>query len=206
MRTSAILRLLLFGTILTSREVFAQHGWRLPVDCHLDTVRLTRIGEFGQQRRARPGFPAHLHTGVDIARPSDNYDDAPVYPVARGLVVSLRDDGPYAQVIIEHSLPDSGKLWSVYEHVAGIACALGDTAIPEQPIARFMSRTELDRHGWQFDHLHLELMKVSPRPRRADPRLPYCRLMTHGLTCCTREELEARYLDPLVFLGIKRPK
>lgn len=146
-------------------------GWRLPVDCHPDSVRLTRIGEFGLLRRARPGIPAHLHTGVDIRRPSNNYLDEPVYPVARGRVVSLRGDGPYAQLIIEHRLKDSGSLWSVYEHVAGIACTLGDSVDPDRPIARFMSRTELNRHGWQFDHLHPEVMRIAPKPRPFNHRI-----------------------------------
>lgn len=181
-------------------------GWRLPVDCSLDSIRLTRIGAFGLFRRARPGVPAHLHTGTDFARPSKNYADEPVYPVARGRVVSLRDDGPYAQLIVEHRLPGSLTLWTVYEHVAGIRCSLGDSVCPPRPIARFMSRRELDRHGWQFDHLHLELLRVPPPPRRPDPRLPYCKLMTYGLSCYSREELETRYLDPVEFLGVQRIK
>lgn len=168
----------------------------------MDSVRLTKIGGFGLLRRARPGVPAHLHTGADISRPSANYRDEPVYPVARGRVVSLRDDGPFAQIIIEHLSPDGARLWTVYEHVAGIRCALGDTVSPDRPMARFMDRRELDRHGWQFDHLHLELLRVAPPPRPANPRLPFCRYMTYGLTCYTREELEARYLDPLLFLGL----
>lgn len=178
-------------------------GWRLPVDYHPDSVRLTRIGQFGRLRRARPGIPAHLHTGVDIARSSRNYQNEPIYPVTRGRVVSRRDDGPYAQLIIEHGTETDDTIWSVYEHIAGIACGLGDSADPDRPIARFMNRAELCRHGWQFDHLHLELMKAPPRLRDADPRLPFCRFTTYGLICYTREELAARYLDPLDFLGAK---
>lgn len=180
-------------------------GWRLPVDCHPDSVRLTRIGQFGRLRRARPGIPAHLHTGVDIARPSRNYRNEPIYPVARGRVVSRRDDGPYAQLIIEHGPETGDTIWSVYEHIAGIACGLGDSVVPERPIGRFMNRAELDRHGWQFDHLHLEIMKVPPRPRPDDPRLPHCLFMPYGLICYTRKELEARYLDPLIFIREKQP-
>jgi murein DD-endopeptidase MepM/ murein hydrolase activator NlpD len=167
----------------------------------MDSARLTPIGAFGLERKARPGIPAHLHTGVDIARPSGNYRDEPVYPVGPGVVVSLRNDGPYAQLIVEHRLADGTKVWSVYEHVSGIVCSLGDTVCPERPLARFMNRRELNRYGWQFDHLHFELLKASPRPRPLDPRLPCCRLMTYGLTCYTKEELEARYLDPIEFLG-----
>ncbi len=196
---------MLFGLAFAAELAAAQSTllWRLPVDCHLDSVRLTSIGAFGLLRKARPGVPAHLHAGVDLARPSRNYRDEPVYPATAGVVVSLRDDGPFAQLIVEHTLPDKSKLWTVYEHLAGIRCALGDTVSPAEPIARFMNRSELDRHGWQFDHLHLEIMKVPPRPRRPDLRLPLCRYLTYGLTCYTREDLESKYLDPLECLGAK---
>lgn len=190
-------------TVLLTAGAVGGPAWRLPVNCHPDSVRLTRIGEFGLLRRARPGIPAHLHAGIDIARPSDNYHHEPVYPVGPGVVVSLRDDGPFAQLIIEHRLENGAKLWSVYEHVSGMVCSLGDTVSPEHPLARFMNRQELDRHGWQFDHLHLEIMRIPPRPRSPDPRLPYCRYATYGLTCYVRQELEARYLDPIEFLGAK---
>lgn len=175
-------------------------AWRLPVDCHVDSVRLTAIGAFGLGRRARPKVPAHLHTGVDLARPSGNYRDEPVFPASSGVVVSLRDDGPYAQIIIEHDPPGAAMVWTVYEHVAGISCALGDTVSPDRPMARFMSRRELDRHGWQFDHIHFEALKVRPPLRRPEPRLPHCRYRTYGLVCRSGEELAARYYDPLVFL------
>lgn len=137
-------------------------GWRFPVACHPESLRLTRIGDFGLLRRSRPGIPAHLHTGVDIDRPSDNYNNEPVYPIASGIVISLCDDGPYAQIIIEHRTAGGDTVWSVYEHVAGILCNLGDTVTPSRPIARFMNRRELNRYGWQFDHLHLEMMRTPP--------------------------------------------
>jgi len=181
----------------------AQPGpyWRLPVDCRLDSVRLTRIGAFGRLRQARPGVPAHLHTGVDIVRPSANYRDEPVYPAFPGVVISLRADGPYAQIILEHCPSDSQSLWTVYEHVSGIRCGLGDTVAPDRPMARFMDRRELDRHGWQFDHLHFEVMKRRPVTRPPDARLPFCRYRTFGLTCFSESDLAGRYHDPLLFLG-----
>ncbi len=191
-------------TVLMALLVVSEQSpaWRLPVNCHPDSVRLTRIGDFGRLRRARPGIPAHLHTGVDIARPSRDYRHEPVYPAAVGVVVSLRDDGPFAQLIVEHCLDGGAKVWTVYEHVSGIACALGDTVSPERPLARFMDRRELDRYGWQFDHLHFEVMKSRPRPRPFDPRLPYCRYETFGLRCFDREEIERNYWHPLIFLKI----
>ena len=79
--------------------------WHLPIRTNnrqsLENVELTRIGKFGLMRAARPGIPAHHHTGTDFKRPSDNYVDEPIFPAAKGTVVSLRDDGPYAQIIIQ---------------------------------------------------------------------------------------------------------
>jgi len=196
---AAVCRPLLLLAVPSVQLLWAQPpNWRCPVDCHPDSIRLTAIGAFGLWRKARPGIPAHLHAGVDIVRPSKNYDDEPIYPVSRGRVVGLRDDGPYAQIIIEHGTEPGDTLWSVYEHIAGIACRLGDSASPSRPIARFMNRRELNRYGWQFDHLHLEIMKA--RPRAEAPPGRRFRLLTYGLTCYSREELESRYIDPLEFI------
>jgi hypothetical protein len=47
--------------------------WLLPIFLEnrttWNTVQLTHIGSYGLSRKARPGIPAHLHTGVDIKRP-----------------------------------------------------------------------------------------------------------------------------------------
>jgi murein DD-endopeptidase MepM/ murein hydrolase activator NlpD len=174
---------------------------RWPVDCRPDSIRLTDIGAFGLWRKARPGIPAHFHAGVDIVRPSKNYDDEPIYPVSCGRVVSLRDDGPYSQLIIENVTESGDTLWSVYEHIAGISSRMGDSVSPSRPIARFMNRRELSRYGWQFDHLHLEIMKVRPRKNNSPQRRS--QLLTYGLTCYSREELESRYIDPLEFISAR---
>jgi hypothetical protein len=98
-------------------------------------------------RKARPGIASHLHTGIDIERPHSNYE--PIFPIAKGVVISKRDDGAFAQLIIEHSVKGK-KVWTVYEHIAGIVPKLNDVVDPMNPIARFMTREELNRFGWQF--------------------------------------------------------
>jgi hypothetical protein len=50
--------------------------------------------------------------------------------------------------------------WSLYEHIAGISVNTGDTVLPETPIARFMTKAEHNKHGWKFDHFHLEILKA----------------------------------------------
>jgi len=161
-------------------------------------LRLTRIGAYGAERIARPSVPGHLHTGVDLRRPSENYDDEPVFPAAAGVVVSVRRDGPYAQVIVVH--PGTDTVWTVYEHIAGISCHLGEPVDPARPIARFFNREELRAFGAHFDHLHFEVLKARPVPLKPTPELPERCFTTYALSCYDRPQLEQRTCDPLAFL------
>ena len=178
--------------------------WVLPIDARDGqswvSIRLTSIGQFGRPRQARPGVPAHLHTGVDIRRPGDNYEGEPVFPATAGVVISFRDDGPFAQLILEHPGCDAGIVWTVYEHVAEIAVAVGDRVSTDQPVGRFMNRSELDRFGWQFDHLHFEIMRQRPRPVEPMVETPHRLYGTYSLECFTRTDLEEHYYDPETFL------
>jgi hypothetical protein len=182
----------------------ADSGWYLPIKIRnrqsLGKLTLTRLGIYGLVRKPRPGVPSHLHTGIDIKRPSDNYANEPVYPASRGVVISVRDDGPFAQIIIEHVLKDSVRIWTVYEHVSGIMSAPGDTVLPLKPLCRFMNKNELDRFGWQFDHVHFEVLKKPPESLQPDHRNPLRFYNSYGLGCYTRQELNAVYFDPVKFL------
>ena len=166
----------------------------------LNDIHLTAIGDFGYPRKARPGIPAHLHTGIDIRRPVPNYNEEPIFPIYPGRVISLRDDGPFAQIIIEHQFSDGNKFWSVYEHIADIRTAIGDSASPGRPIARFMNHEELNRFGWQFDHFHLEILKTTPRPITPKANTPFRFYMTYNLECYSQQDLERYYYDPFEFL------
>ncbi len=181
--------------------------WYLPFNSDnrqsSQAVKLTGIGKFGLVRKARPNVPEHLHTGVDFKRPSKNYTDEPVYTAAKGKVISLRDDGPYAQIIIEHLQKDSTLIWTVYEHIAGIECTLGETVDPETPIARYMSKAELDKYGWQFDHFHFEVMKKKPKSRKPDNKRPFMHYGTYWGICYDIEDLNKYYFHPVEFLEQK---
>jgi hypothetical protein len=182
-------------------------AWYIPINAEnrqsLENIQLTAIGSFGLLRKAHTGVPAHLHTGVDFKRPSINYIDEPIFPAARGTVISLRDDGPYAQIIIEHSLDASTPVWTVYEHISGIKIKLNESVDPHRPIARFMNRDELDKYGWQFDHVHFEVMRVRPKPLRPDKSKPSLCYGTYCLVCYTQQDLDERYYHPLDFLKQK---
>ncbi len=173
--------------------------WLLPVDAedryNRYSIALTDIGRFGEYRKARRDVGAHLHAGVDIKRPGNNYTNNPIYAASKGKVVSVRNDGPFAQIIVEHD-----KVWTVYEHIAGIVVKVGDEVGPMQPIARFMNREELNQHGWQFDHVHFEIMKVAPIKVAPTDELPQRYYASPNLKCINREMLYRMYYPPLRFL------
>ena len=137
------INLLIFTLLFSS---LGELEYRLPIDTLnrklTDTLMLTDIGEFGLLRKERPGIPAHYHTGIDIKRPSTNYVEEPIFPVCDGIVISKREDGPYAQLIVEHQ--HDQKFWTVYEHIAGITVDLFDYVTPNSSIARFMNTSELN--------------------------------------------------------------
>ena len=166
----------------------------------LSQIRLSPIGAFGRIRKARPGIPQHYHTGIDIKRPNSNYNHEPIFPLAAGRVISLLEDGPFAQIIIEHELEGIGRFWSVYEHVAGILIGLDEQVSPDKPLARFLNRQELERYGWQFDHFHLEILKVKPRSIKPTPELPFYHYQSYNLECYSWQELKHFYFDPIEFL------
>jgi murein DD-endopeptidase MepM/ murein hydrolase activator NlpD len=177
--------------------------WFLPIAARdrqsLDAVRLTGIGAFGRFRAARPSVAAHLHTGADFMRPTNDYANSPVYPAAAGKVISFREDGPFTKVVIEHLLPHGEKCWTVYEHLQNLRIALGQTVSPTQPIGRFMTRAELDRYGWQFDHLHFEVLKTNPQRQKVNDKNPNWQFSTYTLICTTPELLGLHYENPLAF-------
>jgi hypothetical protein len=163
-------------------------------------IKLTPIGDFGRPRAPRPKVAAHLHTGIDLCRPLPNNDDEPVFAASCGTVISVRNDGPFAQIIVFHQ---SSAVWTVYEHVAGIRVRVGNTVDPEKPMARFMNAGELRRYGKQFDHLHFEVLRNSPRKIVPTRQLPERFYFTYGLECVDATILLRRYFDPLLFLKSK---
>jgi murein DD-endopeptidase MepM/ murein hydrolase activator NlpD len=195
-----VLPVLCFITLfLNSAEGF---NYYLPVNTgdrkSVHTLQLTNIGEYGLHRKERPAVPAHYHTGIDIKRPRENYHDEPIYTISEGRVISIRKDGPYAQIIIEHG--SIQKFWTVYEHIAGIKVGLNERVKPDSPIARFMNKNELNKYGWQFDHFHFEVLKVEPFRLKHDHSNPDRKFSSYSLLCYTKDELNKYFYNPAVFL------
>jgi murein DD-endopeptidase MepM/ murein hydrolase activator NlpD len=167
-----------------------------------DELKLTPIGSFGLVRKARKNIPSHYHSGIDIKRPNPNFINEPIYPIAKGMVISKRDDGPYAQLIIEHEY-NGVRFWTLYEHLAGITVDVNNAVSPETPIGRFMNRSELNHYGWQFDHLHFEVLRIRPTMLRPGPATPTRFYSSYSLMCFSKADLEKYFFDPLQFLAGK---
>lgn len=184
-------------------HIFAQHI-KLPINAanrsSISELRLTEIGPFGLIRNARPNVRSHHHTGIDIMRPGLEYDQNPIFPIEKGIVISKRNDGPFAQLIVEHRT-QSMIFWSVYEHVAEIRVNVNDIVNVDQPIARFMNRNELNIHGWQFDHFRLEILKVRPSPIKRNQSQPERHFNAYTLVCYSEEDLMKYYYNPLQFFN-----
>jgi len=166
----------------------------------VNSIHLTQIGAFGIERVARPTVAKHLHSGVDIQRPIQDYrEDQLIYPVANGVVISKRTDGPFAQLILEHEIAGL-VFWTVYEHIAGIQVELFQTVNPAEPIARFFNGVELDKIGWQFDHFHFEVLKKRPTELKINSKNPERLFNSYTLSCSDRAELDQHFYNPLHFL------
>jgi hypothetical protein len=185
-----------FAVLLSNVQLF------LPFDASnrkdFSLIKLTQIGEFGMLRKPRPNVPAHYHAGIDIKRPHSNYSNEPIYPIANGKVISKREDGPFANIIIEHEF-NGLKFWTVYEHIAGVKVKVNDQVSAYNPIARFMSKPELDKHGWQFDHFHLEVLKRKPVPLQHVSGYPERFYNSYSLVCFSYDDLIRYYYNPLEF-------
>ena len=193
---------LLIFLLLISNSSYSQEFY-LPINVHdrvnISQIKLTHIGSFGEERKARPGIPAHLHTGIDIKRPAPNYNSEPIFSIGEGVVISMRDDGPYAQIIIENTCNDK-MFWTVYEHIAGIKVGVGDFVDSKTEIARFMNKQELNKFGWQFDHFHFEILKVPPKRIKPCEDKPQRFFKTYNLTCYNIEDLNNCYYNPMEFM------
>ena len=189
---------------LISLLLTSEPGIQIPIEApdrqSIGFIELTEIGEFGLERVERKDVSAHLHTGIDIKRGNGNYLHAPIFSIDRGTVISKREDGPFAQLIIEH---DQGDLlyWTVYEHIAEIRVGLFQQVDSETQIARFFNNKELNQYGWQFDHFHFEVLKNRPikiKPSMDNPERLY---NSFTLMCHSEKELINNFYSPLEFLS-----
>ena len=63
-----------------------------------------------------------------------------------------------------------------------------------------MNTIELNKYGWQFDHVHFEVMKIKPLPRKPDRKRPSMYYGTYCLVCYNRNQLDEKYYNPQEYL------
>lgn len=193
--------ILIFSLLFISQHVRVPIGNENRIS--VNAIELTEIGAFGVQRKARPGIPSHLHTGIDIKPPNENYlTDEFIYPIAKGVIISKRTDGPFAQLIIEHETQNE-IFWSLYEHITDIQVELFQPVNSDEPLARFFNAIELDQIGWQFNHFHFEILKTRPIQLRPDESNPERLFNSFTLICKTPSALANHFHSPIEFLEEK---
>ena len=128
----------------------------------------------------------HRHAGIDLrGRWSE-----PVYPICRGVVVSIAYAFPHQTVYVMHELPDGTTFFSAYKHVEDPRVSFGDWVEADTPIARLFDRAELRaaKFGGAPNHVHLEIRKTLSDEGMA------------SFTSMSRAELLEVLYDPLEFM------
>ncbi|MBN2361831.1 MAG: M23 family metallopeptidase [Deltaproteobacteria bacterium] len=166
----------------------AVDGWQLPFATRdrsqIKTIAV--VSEFGAPRQSyRRG---HRHTGLDLVpRPKPRgYVD--VYAMANGAVCSIHLSDPHPTVVVKHRLADGSLLYTSYKHLGGIDVRNGQQVTPATKIGRLYTADEARRLGGNYDHLHLEVRK------------DFADYGVASWLTMTRRELDARFVDPLLFL------
>ena len=176
--------------------------WKLPLKTadrqDWSTVFFEHDAFFKTMRSPFGNVKLHYHTGVDVQQNGGaGYSDRsgmPVFAIATGKVVAIEDPIPQRRITIEHKLPDGTVVWSVYCHIADEQISVNQIVDTETVIARRMNGPELDQFGWEYNHVHLEILKKLPA---------YVTDYNHRktFTCYTEMEVDEYFYDPVKFLN-----
>jgi len=177
------------------------YDWKLPIETadrqDWATVFFEHDALFKTKRAAFTNVKLHYHTGVDIqANGRHGKLDSPgmpIFAVAAGKVVAIEDEVPQRRITIEHKLPDGTVVWSVYCHIAEERVVTHEVVSSETIIARRMNGRELDQHGWEYNHVHLEIQK-----KLLDSEGEFYHRKT--FTCYSEEDVDEYFYDPILFL------
>ena len=116
---------------------------------------------------------------------------AKVLAASAGKVVSIYAQEPHRAIMIEHFLPEK-KVYTVYAHITNIQVEIGDKVDINSYIANLMNAEQLDRYGWEFNHLHFEILKTTRLGEDG-------KLLSYSTRCKTKKEIYRRYYDPILF-------
>lgn len=178
--------------------------WKLPLDTadrqDWSSVFFEHDAAFKTMRSAFGKVKLHYHTGTDIQTNGErgfwDKPGMPIYAVAAGKVVAIEDPLPQRRITIEHKLADGTITWSAYCHIAEERVSVNQIVDTETVIARRMNGAELDQYGWEYNHIHLEILKKLP------VYVPdyYSR---KTFTCYTETDVDEYFYDPVAFLNFQ---
>lgn len=117
-----------------------------------------------------------------------------VFAAATGKVVSIYAAEPNRAIMIQHLLPTGTAIYSVYVHVTNIKVSKGDIVRNTTHIADLMTKTQLDIYGWEFNHLHFEILK-KPRVHQVNGNY-----LSYSTKCKTKEDVRKNFQNPTLFL------
>lgn len=140
----------------------------LPIDVEnrrvLKPSYINSSGDFGIWRKPYRGINGHYHTGIDFKNPGNKKGALePIFSCGVGIVKSVIKNGPSSTVIIEHTLRNNRKVYSVYLHISDIMVSPNDTVDEKTVLGSFIDYKKLDKWGEFLNHLHFEMMKVPPK-------------------------------------------
>ena len=189
--------MIIFGINSTDQPIATV--WKLPLNTNdrkdWSTVFLEPDAHFKALRAPFDSVKLHYHTGIDLVNKTTESPGEPVYAIAAGRVIAIEDPPPQRRITIEHRLPNGEKVWSVYIHIIDEKVKVGDTVNSETVIAQLMNATELEYFGWDYNHVHLEIMKkLPPNVAKFYQRKTF--------SCYTIAEVDKYFYDPEEFLKI----
>lgn len=134
----------------------------------------------------------HFHTGIDIMNPKGGLCEK-IFAASRGEVVSIYTIEPNRGVMIKHILPSRETVYSVYVHVTNVQVKIGDIVTSDTVIATLMDKQQLNNFGWEYNHLHFEILK---KPRTCE----IGKILSYSTKCRTIKEVEKHFYNPIDFL------
>jgi murein DD-endopeptidase MepM/ murein hydrolase activator NlpD len=150
-------------------------SYGVPVGIVLDRTRLEwldyGIRNLDQWRLKCYGvdWSRMIHTGEDWYRLdflTRNTAGTPVHAVADGVVVRHNPGISYPGnvVVVQHTLPEGGLIYSMYGHVNNVSVVVGDAVVRGQQIATVLNQSYVGRtpgrHPSWDSHLHFEMRKM----------------------------------------------
>ena len=194
--TNALKKISFLTATFLSIHVFAgeilpiANEWNLPLSIS------PRKGLNAMSRLKNAGFldkrVEHLHTGIDLINPRDG-SGGKVYAAASGKIVSIYAKEPHFSIMIRHRLPSEETIWTVYVHVTKVKVKEGDLVSNDTIIAHLMDKSQLKKYGWEFNHLHFEVLKY---PRISETG----KYLSFSTECKTKKEVEKHFYNPVTFL------